>query len=305
MTISMQGMLQTGREIWALVIGLTMLMAPAWLPAMTCSLSDPGIRSQQEFATTLQRNDKVASLSLDRFSALHAEQCTLLISIGSAAASRVAAWPGPVLHTMIARDQYQILYQDGSPYPRSAVFMDQPLERYVALIHSAMPERSEVLLLSSENTLPLVTPLLNLLRAHRKALRIVPYTQGDSIDKILAENTGPNSVLLVLPDIRVLNSDTAKTFITASYQRAIPLVSYSEHLVRAGGLMAVYSSTADQIVDVRGAIHTWQATGRLPAAGYARNYSVSINYQLARALQLRLPTEAMVLRAMQLVIADD
>lgn len=282
-----------------------MLMFPAWLSAMTCSLSDPGSRAQQEMVSILQRQDQVVSFRLDNFTTSRASQCRLLISIGSAAASRVAAWPGPVLHTMIAHDQFQSLYQDGTGYPRSAVFMDQPLERYVALISSAMPERSEVLLLSSENTQTQIEPLVDLLRIRRMALRTVPYASGDSIDKILADNTGPNSVLLVLPDIRVLNSDTAKTIITASYQRAIPLVSYSEHLVRAGGLMAVYASTTDQLVDIRSAIRAWQNTSSLPVAAYTTNYSVAINYQLARALRLQLPAEAMVLRAMQLVINDE
>ena len=305
MSISMKGLIFTARSRWTLVIAITMLLLPAWLSAMTCSLSDPGSRAQQEMASILQRQDQVVSLHLDSFTSMRAEQCSLLISLGSAAASRVAAWPGPVLHTMIAHDQFQSLYQDGTRYPRSAVFIDQPLERYVALIHSAMPERTEVLLLSSENTQSLIAPLTDLLRSHRKALRAVRYTQSDSVDKVLAANTGPNSVLLVLPDISVLNSDSAKTIITSSYQRGIPLVSYSEHLVRAGGLMAVYASTTDQLVDVRSAIQTWQETASLPAAAYTRNYSVAINYQLARALQLRLPAEAMVLRAMAVVINDD
>ncbi|MBE0509794.1 MAG: hypothetical protein IBX49_03610 [Gammaproteobacteria bacterium] len=284
---------------------MSMLLLPAGLSAMICSLSDPGSRAQQEMANILQRQDQLVSLHLDSFTSMLAERCSLLISLGSAAASRVAAWPGPVLHTMIAHDQFQSLYQDGTRYPRSAVFIDQPLERYVALMSSAMPEHSEVLLLSSENTQTQIEPLVDLLRRRRMALRTVPYAPDDSIDKILADNTGPNSVLLVLPDIRVLNSDTAKTIITASYQRGIPLVGYSEHLVRAGGLMAVYASTTNQLVDVRTAIQLWQETASLPAAAYTRNYSVAINYRLARALQLRLPTEAMVLDAMAVVIDDD
>jgi ABC-type uncharacterized transport system substrate-binding protein len=94
--------------------------------------------------------------------------------------------------------------------------------------------------------------------------------------------------LLALPDPVVFNSQTAANILTAAYRRQVPLTGFSPAYVKAGALLALYSTPAQ--VGTRGGELLRQAmTGRplLPPQS-PREFVVAVNQNVARSLGLAL-----------------
>ena len=77
-----------------------------------------------------------------------------------------------------------------------------------------------------------------------------------------------------------------------SYRYQKPVFGFSQSYVRAGALAAVYSSSkqlAKQAAEI--AIKSQQAPGVLPPPQVPKYFSVVVNYQVARSLNLQVADE--------------
>lgn len=281
---------------WLLLLLAALISESAY--AELCTLQDASKRQQSEFAALLSAELNVQQHFIGAVEDGELATCELIVTLGSTAAKRAADWDGPVIHAMLSREHYHSLYPSEPAYWRSAIYLDTPLHRYIALIDSTLPRHKEILVFGSERSEPLYRELESEAQRVGRHVRMVPYRSGMLFDQLLQRHADANTVLLVLPDTNVLNSDTARALIMAAYQRAVPLVSYSPGLVRAGALMAVYSSPAHQVAAVEESIRQWQHSGQLATATYVPDYDISINYQLARAMRLRIPAEPLVIDRM-------
>lgn len=243
---------------------------------------------------------------LEKDLATRANGRTLLIAVGSDAAFEATdlATTVPSLYTLIPRATYEALVRE-SPAPggarRGALFVDQPVERILRLIRLALPQYSFVGSLQG----PYSRNLLPELRASaaKMALTVIPadVEPGDKLERRLEPLLGQSQVLLTLPDADVVNSNTAKTIILGAYLRGVPIVGYSQSYVKAGALMAVHSTAAQigrQTAEIALAFLLGNKTG-LPTFSYPKYFSVSVNYQIAQALNLRIPSERELLDKMQ------
>ena len=119
-------------------------------------------------------------------------------------------------------------------------------------------------------------------------------SEPGQLGEVMASLKGNSEMLLTLPDPMVVNEGTAKTLILGAYLENLPLVGYSQALVKAGALMSVHTTPeqlgmqAAELVD--GAF--WNDTGRKGGRIYPRYYQVSVNYQVANALRIELPSES-------------
>ena len=281
--------------------GLLLCAGMSVSPAMAavCLLSDAQVRIHQEFVSVLQSARILRTYSTQQYTPKDTQNCTLMVSVGAVAAKRLVEWPGPVLHTLITSEQYQSLYSGGSSLPRSAVFMDQPLQRYLALIRASMPERQHVMLLGSRMGSEELQSLGETGKPYGLELEGIAFQQNMLVDHVLRKHARKDSVLLILPDANVLNSGTVRPLIMASYQRDIPFVTYSESLVKAGAMMSVHVDAAAQAQESLSRINDWLASRRWKEADYAEQYDIAINYQLARAMRQNLPAKSSVLEMMR------
>ncbi len=106
---------------------------------------------------------------------------------------------------------------------------------------------------------------------------------GAELDAIFAEG----DAVVVAADPVVLNRETVVPLIRGAYLRDRPLIAHSESAVRAGALMALHSTperlgreAADWLRDSPG---HWTP--------YATEYELSVNYGVARAIGLDLPSQ--------------
>lgn len=169
----------------------------------------------------------------------------------------------------------------------SAVFLDQPPARHMELIRLALPAvRNVGILVSAES------------KAHGAGLEKAARERGmhlatsqvgqDGLFPALQSLLAEAEVLLALPDPAVFNSQTAANILTAAYRRHVPLVGFSPAYVKAGALLALYSTPAQ--VGARGAELLRQAlpAKSLPPPQSPREFVVTINRDVARSLGLAL-----------------
>ena len=294
------------------------MSAALWLMASCCPaqmlivLSDEST-SYQDVAQELRTNlapvrdgrlkiDVVTAPQLTTVSERGLAAYELVVTVGLAAAQAVVAYDNglsavpPTLCLLIPRLSFERLARTNAPVrPRrySAVFIDQPLSRQLDLIRIALPDKSRVGVILGPGSLTLREELRD--SARERTLTLNPAEVGEAsavygaLQKVLPES----DVLLALPDPVALNASTAYGVLLTSYRARIPVAGFSEGLVKAGALLAVYSSARQQGkqgAEIASRILTGE--GGLPAPQYPRYFTVAVNFSVARSLGLRMDDEA-------------
>lgn len=169
----------------------------------------------------------------------------------------------------------------------------QPVCRHLNLIHTINHQWKRVGYMTSRNN-----------DGRLKELRVCAKTLGITITDILINNDDDlpgaidrlvmsNDVLLALPDSKVYNRRSVKNILLSAYRQRIPVIGFSENFVSAGALAAVYSSAehiAEQVANsVLELDNTYQPV--IHTHVYPKGFTVSVNKQVAKALDLDIPSE--------------
>ena len=221
---------------------------------------------------------------------------SLLVTVGALAAREIQNLDinVPTIHSLVSesylREMPKIFGDNGK---KTSIYIDQPPLRMLTLIKAALPDVKNVTIAVGEGAQRLdgeITAACNTLRLICDSVFI---KDSAGIENALEKAARSDRVLLVLPDPHVINSSTVKTLILGAYMRRISLIGYSQALVKAGALMAVHSTPEQLGMDAANMAtdallnRPW----RLPESRYPALFSVSVNYQLARALRVDLPSE--------------
>lgn len=177
----------------------------------------------------------------------------------------------------------------------SAVVLDQPLGRQLALIRRALPERLRVGILPGPQTQPLLAGLQKEAAARGMALAVAPpVTAVESIYPALKSVLDDAQVILALPDPVVYNAASLQNLLLTTYRARVPLVAFSAAYVKAGATLALYSTPAQ--VARRGVemARGWIAGRGLPAPQSPREFSVAVNARVAASLGLALDDAAQI-----------
>jgi putative tryptophan/tyrosine transport system substrate-binding protein len=256
---------------------------------VTVVLSDDG-RAYQEFSDALR-----AKLPVNGF-VLNIQQVDdklrasdLFVGVGMKAVSALASRDAPTLSVLVPRAGYEQLLKTSERHgkPRSAVFLDQPVQRQVELLLAALPAVKQVgvLYAAPQPELPNLRRLLTDegIRLHDQ---IVDKTQSlnDALENVL----DVSEVLFVLADSEVYNAGTIRNILLTAYRKQVPLVGISQAYVKAGALCAIYSTPEQIARQTAGLIERYAESGRLPAAQYPSEFEVSVNTQVARSLEIHM-----------------
>lgn len=225
----------------------------------------------------------------------------LLVAVGTAAAQALAAAPrtAPLLCVLLPHGEFAALSQGTAGL--GALYIDQPVRRYLLLARLTLPERRQVGAVLGPLSSALEGELLAEGRRLQLEVKTATLDDGLALTGALERVSRPQGVVLALPDPLVVNADTARTLILDAYHRGIALIGYSQALAKAGALMAVHS-TPEQLGQEAGEMVLAALAAQpvtLPPPRYPSYYSVSVNYQVARALEVNLPTEERLLRELR------
>lgn len=230
----------------------------------------------------------------------------LIITVGTAAYDATHKWLGerqaiwghvPVLATLLPRSAYDMRATEVRRSGRvmSAVVLDQPINRQMALIKRALPSWSRVGVLMGPQTRPQL-PLLER-QARLRDLRLVTSTPVDSAEQIypaLKEVFESADMLLALPDAVLYNSSSLQNILLASYRARVPLVVFSPAYVKAGALMAVYTTPGQAARHAASLVRGWLAGRGLPPVQAPREFEVVVNNHVANSLGLRIDDAAQI-----------
>jgi len=213
-----------------------------------------------------------------------------------AARQRMPEWLAstPVFAGLLPRATYEAMAR-ALPAGSSGVWLDQPEERYFALLARAFPRQRRAGVLLGPQVQARVPELEAAARQAGWRLALSPVVQTVR-DVPLALNAvlDNSDVLLALPDPAVFSNETLQNILIACYRQRVPLVGYTESQVRSGATLGLYTRLTDVSKQLTDGLIIWLASGRLPAPAPAFRAAVVINSQVARALDLELPDESIL-----------
>lgn len=174
----------------------------------------------------------------------------------------------------------------------SAIVLDQPYSRQMSLIRAVLPNIKNLGILLGSTSSQYSEHLKDV--GEKSTLNILQENISQEADLIpkLQKVLGSTDALMAIPDPLIYNRETAQPILLTSYRHQKPVFGYSQSYVRAGALASVYSSTkqlAKQAADI--AVKSQQAPGLLPPPQTPKYFSVMVNYQVARSLNIQLTDE--------------
>jgi len=216
-----------------------------------------------------------------------------IVAIGTEACRVVAqnSVAAPVqLCVLLPKTAYDHIAERASVRGRrlSAVLLDQPLARQMALIRLALPDRTRIAVLLGPDTAAL-SPALTA-SAGALGLRVnvgqiaLPGELAGALQKVLVDA----DLLLAVPDSVVYNSRTIQNVLRTTFAGRMPLVAFSPAYVRAGALLALYSTSAQVGRQAGRALRAALAGRELPPQQYPQEFEVGVNPNVARALGIDL-----------------
>lgn len=201
--------------------------------------------------------------------------------------------PVQVLAALLPRQAYETLSNGISPSMRrslSALVLDQPLERQLALVRLALPKADRVGVLLGSSTLGLKGELSRAAQQVGMRLSVEVVESQSGLFASQRELLRDNDILLAIPDPQVLNQTTLMSYLITAYRARVPIVGFSQSFSEAGALASVFS-TPEQIGRQLTEIVADMANGRSSRQArliYPRYFKVTVNRQVARSLELEI-----------------
>lgn len=236
--------------------------------------------------------------------ALFALHPPLIITIGVRAAALALSEADelPVLSLLVPRDSYTALLQGASTESRggerrSAIYLDQPLERQLDLLQLVLPKTRRLVALAGPHSQQRVVELEALCTQRGLQLATEQVAAAENPVPALMRLLDHDGVLLALPDPAIFNPNSLQAILLTTYRSGVPVLGFSQAYVRAGALAAVHS-TATQIGTQAG---EWIAglalsgSWKLGAPRYPDYYSVTVNAQVAQTLGINVADEGALL----------
>lgn len=174
----------------------------------------------------------------------------------------------------------------------SALYLDQPLRRQLALVHLALPQTRQVGVLLGPDSVTQLPELRTLVQDRGLILRYTEVAGDQALFPALSDVLDGSDVVLALADPLVFNSTSVQNILLSSFRARVPMVAFSPAYVRAGAVLALYSSPAQVGNQAGRVVLAALRSGHLPEQPIEPDdFLVDVNTHVARALDLTLDGE--------------
>ncbi len=174
----------------------------------------------------------------------------------------------------------------------SAIVLDQPYSRRFSLIKTVLPEAKNLGVLLGPNSLLDVEDIRDTGELAQFNILQESIRQQSDLIPHLTTQLEISDALMAVPDSLVYTRETVQPILLTSYRHQKPVFGFSQSYVRAGALAAVYSTSkqlAKQAAEI--SIKSQQALSILPPPQAPKYFSVALNYQVARSLNIQIADE--------------
>jgi ABC-type uncharacterized transport system substrate-binding protein len=215
---------------------------------------------------------------------------TVYIAVGPSALRSLLAHDldGAIISVFTSSQAYRTILESVSESRRisvTAIYAESSPADQLQLISLLYKRRVGVAVLVSEKNAYLLPALQQ--GAARANLELIaePVSSEDNLNRVL-DRVARAPVLLAVPDNAIYNAENIRTILVTTYRRNQAVVGFSSALVRAGALASTYSSIGDVIAQVDELIADFAASGRLPEPQFPKYFSVVVNDNVSRSLNL-------------------
>lgn len=226
----------------------------------------------------------------------------LIVAAGSSALRHVLQQGGaaPIIATLIPRQSYEkLLAENQRPRRITAIFLDQPPARQAAFLRYLLPGKKRIGMLVSHETQVSIASFRQSFSAAGLTLETAESDSESALLPALNALLPRVNLLLAIPDTSIYRRENIKAILVTSYRFQRPVVAFSAAFVNSGALAALYSTPA-QIARQTGEMIS-AFTNSLPPPVPPSQFAVVINQNVAQALDLSVPDEASIRRA---ILAD-
>lgn len=227
----------------------------------------------------------------------------LRVAVGMEACEAALDTPGAggVLCPLVPRAGFERLPRAGIDARVSAIYLDQPVARQLALARALLPGARRVGFLAGPQVRRKAALIREAARAAGFQADLVNADGARDAAQGIERLVARNDLILAVYDAQVLTPATAKWLLHLAYQQGRPVLGFSRAYVTAGAVASVYSTPAQIGRQAADWILAWHTDGLrdLPAAGHPVEFEVAVNRPVARSLGLDPPSEAELARAVR------
>lgn len=214
----------------------------------------------------------------------------VIIVAGVDAAKALAARPAvarPVFYTMLPLSSYQWLADNGMLLAtHKLLHIDQPPSRYLQLARAAIPEMKAIGYLYGETSAVYVDEVRRAADAARLGFVAADVAGSGKLANLLRDSFIKSDAMLLLPDPYLYNRRTVQEVLLASFRYKRPLVVYSESFVKAGAMVALFSTPEQlgrQTAELLACLGL-PCYSAAPQRSYPKYFSVIVNEAVARQM---------------------
>ncbi|NOS98690.1 MAG: hypothetical protein HOP25_09500 [Methylotenera sp.] len=257
-----------------------------------------------ELANTKNNNLSVKVMELPETGRLVvAENSELVIALGTKALEEASKLKHstPVMGVFIPHPTFNSVlvksHRDRGNF--SAIVLDQPFARQMTLIKIVLPELNKLGVLLGPISSQYGAKIKENAEDSGYSIFEENIKQEADLMPKLKQLLDVSEALMAIPDPHIYTRETAQPIILTSYRYQKPIFGYSQSYVRAGALAAVYSSSkqlAQQAAEI--AIKSQQAPSMLPPLQAPKYFSIMVNYQVGRSLNIPLMEESVIYKKM-------
>jgi protein-tyrosine-phosphatase len=260
-------------------------------------VTTPGSNYQMRVANTLV--EKLSSSGIDaknitasKLDKLAADNDTMFVTFDGSTS-------GKLKQLFSANPQLHITYNNTHIKPpvaenQSVFVLTQSACRQIIFMQKLVPTWKSAGIITSKTSSKQLDDIKQCGTQHGITIRIYHVNNEKDLIQNLDNAVIQNDVLLALADTVVYNSRSVKNILLTAYRHRKPVIGYSNSLVKAGAVAAIYTSAEDAGVQAAEIIEEYNAAkgcfGRRIFT--PSTFTVSINRQVARALDIDLGEHA-------------
>ena len=233
---------------------------------------------------------------------------TPVIALGPEAFTRVRQEDRnvPVL-ALLVDEAFIDGYVERSGGSVSGILYNPPLLRQALAGRAILPQATRIAMLARPDTVELYEPLTEKLPDYGLEGKIFVVTSDERLIPTLIRALNYGDFILAAPDNNIYNPRTIKHILLTAYRRNRIVIGPSQAYVKAGSLASTYTPLT-QIAKLAGEfINEYRASGQFPPPAYPDNFSIDLNHQVARSLNIPLPDNQDIISSVmeQLVVPEE
>jgi hypothetical protein len=283
-----------------LLLGLLACTAAQAAPLRVTMLLAEEAGAYQEFAQAFAGEAQKQNISLNVLQSTSLPADTdLVVAVGIKSALIASKSRFPVLCVLISKAGFEKILGEIPSYREknqlSAIYLDQPINRQVAMVAAAMPQAKNIGLLLSAHS-PDVISLRKEIVEKKLGLRVQQLESVTTLYRDLESVLSESDVLLAIPDAEVYNSLTMRNILLMTYRSRVPVMGFSPAYVKAGALCAVFTTPSQNATQAMSLTKQFIESDILPAPQYPTDFDVLVNQQVARSLGIQIMDNTALVR---------